>query len=352
MRYFPPARAWILLLLALATGGLTACGASNGAQQQDDFSRTQVRVLGSSTVYPFSSYAAEELGVITDHRTPIIESTGTGGGMQVFCSGVGEDTPDIINASRRMKPAEWKRCQKHGVRSITEIVFGSDGIVLIQDKDLSPLNLSLEQLTLAVAKKVPHNGKLIENPYEYWDQIDPSLPHREILIYGPPTSSGTRDAFESLAMGETTPHLPVYDGSYTTIRRDGAYAAAAENDNLTVQKVARSDAAIGIVGFSYLDENRDVVEAVTIGHTTPTPDTIANGRYPLSRSLWFYVKNAHVDNLPAIDAYVQLILSDRMSGPDGVLKSLGLIPLPQERRQQMRKRWQQREQVTLESLQQ
>src|SRR5699024_7522057 len=142
MRYFPPARAWILLLLALATGGLTACGASNGAQQQDDFSRTQVRVLGSSTVYPFSSYAAEELGVITDHRTPIIESTGSGGGMQVFCSGVGEDTPDIINASRRMKPGEWKRCQKHGVRSITEIVFGSDGIVLIQDKDLSPLNLS------------------------------------------------------------------------------------------------------------------------------------------------------------------------------------------------------------------
>lgn len=340
------------LLRTLAVGALCAfaLSACQQDQSQDTFSRTQMRVVGSSTVFPFAAYVAEELGVTTDIRTPVIEATGTGGGMQLFCSGTGENTPDIVNASRPMRPAEWKMCQQHGVTNITEIAFGLDGIVLTQNKSLPPLNLTLKQLTLAVAAKVPKNGKLVENPYKYWSQIDPSLPHREILIYGPPTSSGTRDAFEKLVLARATKHMPVYDGAYTIIRRDGAYVPSGENDNLIVQKVAQNKTAIGIVGYSFLEENRSLIEAVTINGVRPTPKNISSGKYPIARSLFFYVKDAHVGKVPGISEYVQLFLSNRMSGPRGVLKTLGLIPLPKDKRMLMRHNWETRKQVTLESL--
>lgn len=348
-----------LLVMALCAVAVCACEqggngsspeASQTSQAHNGFSRTQIRVVGSSTVYPFAAYVAEELGVTTDLRTPVVERTGTGGGMQIFCSGTGATTPDIVNASRPMTPSEWKKCQKHGVTDITEIMFGLDGIVLTQNAALPPLNLTLKQLTLALAAKVPKNGKLVKNPYEYWSQIDPSLPHREILIYGPPKSSGTRDAFEKLVMARATKHMAGYDGAYTVIRRDNAYVPAGENDNLIVQRVAQSEHAIGIVGHSFLAENRGLIEGVTINGVEPTPRTISSGKYPIARSLYFYVKNAHVGKAPGISKYVQLFLSDHMSGQHGVLTRLGLIPLPPEKRQQMRKRWEQRKQVTLESL--
>lgn len=335
-----------LLFIALSAIGLSACGQGNSG----DFLRSQMRIVGSSTVYPFSAYVAEELGVTTDIRTPVVEATGTGGGMQMFCAGTAIHTPDIVNASRRMRPSELKMCHANGVNNITEIVFGYDGIVLVQSKSLPPMNLSLKQLTLAIAAKVPQNGELIPNPYEYWNQIDPSLPHREILIYGPPTSSGTRDAFEEKVMARATKHMPVYDGAYTIIRRDGAYVPSGENDNLIVQKVAQNKTAIGIVGFSFLEENANLIEAVTLNDVKPTRDAISSGKYPVARSLFFYVKNAHVGKVPGISEYVLLFLSDRMSGPRGVLQTLGLIHLPSDLRQQMRQRWKQRKQVTLASL--
>lgn len=335
-----------LLLIALCVAGLSACNRGSS----DGFSRTQIRIAGSSTVYPFSAYVAEELGVTTDIRTPVVEATGTGGGMQMFCSGTAENTPDIVNASRRMKPVELKMCHKNGVNNITEIVFGYDGIVLVRKASLPTLDLSLKELTLAIAAKVPKNGELVPNPYQHWDEIDPSLPHRRILIYGPPTSSGTRDAFEKLIMARATKHMPVYDGAYTTIRRDGAYVPSGENDNLIVQKVAQNETAIGIVGYSFLEENSNLIEAVTLDGVTPTRKAISSGKYPVARSLFFYVKNGHVGKMPGISEYVLLFLSNRMSGRRGVLKTLGLIHLPKEKRRQMRQNWKQRKQVTMKSL--
>ncbi len=340
---------------------LAACGQSSdddagdgqssaSGQGEADFSRSQLRVVGSSTVYPFSSYVAEELGATTDVRTPVVESTGSGGGLNLFCSGLGEDTPDITNASRPIKPSELQMCQDNGVADITEIMFGYDGIVLAQNDANPPIDLTLEQLTLAVAAQVPQDGELVDNPYTRWNQIEPSLPDREILIYGPPTSSGTRGAFEELVMADATKDMPGYDDAYTRIRRDGVYVPSGENDNLTVQKLSQNQTPFGILGFSFLEENRDKIQAATIGGVEPERPLISSGDYPVSRSMFFYVKNAHVGRVPGIDDYVTLFLSDRMASDRGVLKSLGLIALPVEKREQMRENWASRKQVTADAL--
>lgn len=332
--------------LWLAPFVLTA-GLSTGAAHAAE----QLRIVGSSTVYPFAAYVAEELGVTTDYATPVVESTGSGGGLQLFCAGTAPDTPDITNASRRIKVSEFKRCLGNGVKNITEIVFGYDGIVLAQGKASKHWNLTREQLTLALAAKVPQDGQLVSNPYTNWSQIDPSLPDREILVYGPPTSSGTRDAFEELVIAYGSKHIAGYDGAYTTIRRDGAYVPSGENDNLIVQRLAQNPDAFGIFGFSYLAENRGMIEGASIDGVKPQRQLISSGEYPVARSLFFYTKNSHIDTVKALDAYVDLFLSNRMSGDKGFLKSLGLIPLPAEMRQNMRERWNQRETLTLSDLQ-
>src|SRR5699024_2324036 len=243
-----------LASLALAAGVATSAG----------HAAEQIRVVGSSTVYPFASYVAEELGVTTDYPTPVIESTGSGGGLELFCSGNGTNTPDITNASRRIKASEFKRCQDNGVKNITEIVIGYDGIVFAQNVADGDWNLTREQITLALAAKVPQDGKLVANPYTNWQQIDPSLPDREILVYGPPTSSGTRDAFEELVMAYGSEHIDGYDGEYTTIRRDGVYVPSGENDNLIVQRLVKNPTAFGIFGYSFLEENGGVIEGAKI----------------------------------------------------------------------------------------
>ncbi|MCK5665256.1 MAG: PstS family phosphate ABC transporter substrate-binding protein, partial [Thiotrichaceae bacterium] len=323
-------------VLSLVVGSLLTIGSVTTAQ-----AREQIKIVGSSTVYPFSSSVAEEFGATTKNPTPVVESTGSGGGMKLFCKGNDLNTPDITNASRRMKAKEFELCVKNGVTDITEAVIGFDGIAIAQNKNNPALQLSKKQLLLAVAEEVPStDGKsLVKNPYKKWKQIDSSLPDREIIIYGPPTSSGTRDAFEDMIMKGQTKKMEVYTSLYEVdkvknkgykkyhkIRQDGVYVPSGENDNLIVQKLDKNPAAIGIFGYSFLMENDDKVAAAKIEGIAPTPETISSGKYPISRSLFFYVKNSHRTAVPAIDKYVELFMSENMIGSDdSILGEIGLI---------------------------
>jgi phosphate transport system substrate-binding protein len=332
------------LTTSLAAGALLAAVAGPAAAD-----RSQIRVVGSSTVYPFSSYVAEEFGATTGNPTPVVESTGSGGGMKLFCAGNGMDTPDITNSSRRMKTSEYKRCQDNGVTDITEFKIGFDGIVVAQAKGNKDINLSREQITLAVAAKVPQGGELVDNPYTRWNQIDSSLPDRKIEIYGPPTTSGTRDAFEELTMEAVTEDMG-YGGEYTDIRSDGAYVDSGENDNLIVQKITQNKDAFGIFGYSFLEENRNKVKAATVDGVVARPDTISSGEYPVSRSMFFYTKNTHFDRVPGMEDYVRMFISERMIGPRGLLKDLGLIALPDAERDDIRARLESRAKLKLADL--
>jgi phosphate transport system substrate-binding protein len=336
------------LIKKLSLVGLLVFGASLEA-------RDQLRIVGSSTVYPFSSMVAEEFGAVSKYQTPIVESTGTGGGMKLFCAGATDNTPDITNASRRMKIKEFHLCNRNGVDDITEIMFGYDGIVLAQSIDTEKLNLSKQEILLAVAAKVPNkNGSgLIDNPYKYWNEINQSLPKREIIIYGPPKSSGTRDAFEEMVLEYQTQDLKVYRDAglkgYRMVRTDGVYVPSGENDNLIVQKLSKNKSAIGIFGYSFLIENDDKVAPVTIGGFEPTPESIASKEYPISRSLYFYVKNSH-KYIEAQGAYMDMFVSDDIIGEDGILTEIGLIPLTQDEVKKAQKNSKSRTKLTLEVL--
>lgn len=298
--------------------------------------RDQIRIVGSSTVYPFASYVTEEFGATTGNPTPVIESTGSGGGLRLFCNGVGEGTPDITNASRRMKVSEFERCEENGVTDITEAKIGSDGIVLGQSNSNDVFDLTREQIFMAVAAMVPVDGELVENPYTNWSEIDSSLPDREISIYGPPTTSGTRDAFEELVMESASEEMDEYEEGYTDIRSDGVYIDAGENDNLIVQRLTEDTKAFGIFGYSFLEENTDTLNAATIDGVEPTPEDISSGDYPVARSLWFYVKNQHAEEVPPMYDYVDMFMSEMMIGADGYLKDIGLIVLPEDEREEWR----------------
>jgi phosphate transport system substrate-binding protein len=327
--------------------------------------RDQIKIVGSSTVYPFSSSVAEELGATTKFPTPVVESTGSGGGMKLFCAGNDMNTPDITNASRRMKTKEFELCEKNGVTDITEAVIGFDGIAFAQAKSNAKFDISRENLALAVAKEVPSkDGKsLIANPYKKWSDIDASLPNREIIVYGPPKSSGTRDAFEELVMQHTFKKMAVYTDlykkdekankkykKYSVIRTDGAYVEAGENDNLIVQKLTKNKDAFGVFGYSFLEENDDVIQGATINGVEPTPTTISSAKYPVSRSLFFYIKNSHSKDVPSMDKYVDLFMSEKMIGKDGALSEIGLIPLPDAERTSIRASVAKRTKVTLAEL--
>ncbi len=295
--------------------------------------RDQIKIVGSSTVYPFSSYVAEELGATTSYPTPVVESTGSGGGMKLFCAGNGMNTPDITNASRAMKEKEWKLCQKNGVTDITASMIGYDGIAFAQSNTNDKIALTRTHILLAVAAKVPVNGKLVVNPYKKWNEIDASLPNREIIIYGPPTSSGTRDAFEELVMEKMTKKMAGYGKKkYHTIRQDGVYLPSGENDNLIVQKLEKNKHAFGIFGYSFLAENADKIDAAKIDGRLPTPSTIADGSYPVSRSLFFYVKKSHISKVKAMKPYIDMFMSEAMISENGVLKTIGLIPMASDLR--------------------
>ncbi|MDD7911173.1 MULTISPECIES: substrate-binding domain-containing protein [Pseudovibrio] len=314
---------------ALALAGTIAAGSAQA--------RDQIQIVGSSTVFPFSTAVAEQFGQKTEFKTPVVESTGSGGGIKLFCEGVGEGTPDITNASRRMKEKELVSCQGNGVTPV-EVTVGFDGIVLANAITGPSMDVTREQIFLALAKQVPVDGKLVANPYTNWSEIDPSLPNEKIEVLGPPPTSGTRDAFEELVMEEGCEAVPgaaeagLEGDVCTEIREDGGYVEAGENDNLIVQKLNANPAAFGIFGFSFLDQNADKVKGASIGGVAPTFEAISDASYPVSRSLYFYVKKEHVGVIPGIAEYVAEFTNEDTWGSEGYLADKGLIPLSDERR--------------------
>ncbi|AGW14626.1 PstS family phosphate ABC transporter substrate-binding protein [Megalodesulfovibrio gigas] len=330
-------------LLSAALCAVLAATMWAGAAQAQTM-RDQVRIVGSSTVFPFSSFVAEELGKTTSFRTPVVESTGSGGGHKLFGAGVGTETPDITNSSRRIKKSELEACYAHGMTSVVEALIGFDGIAIAQNSRNPDFKVSLEQLFLAVAEKVPSKGKLVANPFTNWKEIDPTLPNRKILIYGPPATSGTRDAFEELVMHKAVKAFPEYEQAlgkeakeYSAIRQDQAYVPSGENDNLIVQKLVQDKNAFGIFGYSFLDENKDRLKGAIVNGVKPDPKTVSSGEYPISRSLYFYVKADHIGKVPGLKEYVDLFMSEKMIGSRGLLKRIGLIPLPKDVLEKSRK---------------
>ena len=312
------------------------------------FARDNIEVVGSSTVYPFSTVVAERYGRSTGKATPKIESTGSGGGMKLFCSGVGTNYPDITNSSRRIKMSEFKKCQKNGVKDVIEVQIGYDGIVIANSVDAKSINLSRKDIFLALAAKVPGDteGSLIDNPYTNWKQINPSLPDIDIEVLGPPPTSGTRDAFVELGMEGGCKKIAwiaalkktdknTYKQVCHTVREDGRYIEAGENDNLIVQKLEANPAALGIFGFSFLDQNADKVQGASIESIEPTFESIADKSYPISRPLFFYVKKAHVGVVPGMMGYLKEFTSERAWGVEGYLAEKGMIPLPIKERNLM-----------------
>lgn len=311
----------------------------------------QLKIVGSSTVYPFSSLVAEELGATTSFLTPVVESNGSGGGIKLFCAGIDKNTPSIVNSSRKMKKSEFELCNSNQVTNISEALIGFDGIAIAQSSKIKSFNLTKEQLALALAKEVPsQDGKtLVQNPYKKWSDIDKSLPNREIIVYGPPKSSGTRDSFEEMIMqtvfSKNSTYINLYKKdekannkykSYSEIRTDGAYVESGENDNLIVQRLTKNEAAIGVFGYSFLVENQDKVVGLSIDSVFPTVEDISSGKYPVARSMYFYIKNQHQKNNPALNEFSKLFMSDKMIGDDGILTEIGLIPLQKDIRQKAR----------------
>lgn len=329
-------------LVPVALAATLALGASS-AQARD-----QIRIVGSSTVYPFSTVVAEEFGRTTSFKAPIVESTGTGGGMKLFCAGVGVDHPDVSNASRRIKASEVELCASNGVSEITEVMIGFDGIVLASSKKAKPMPLTLRQIFLALAKDVPApNGDLVPNPNKTWKDVDPALPDVKIEVLGPPPTSGTRDAFNELALEggcKTFPDLKAmkstdkneYKKICRSVREDGAYVEAGENDNLIVQKLVANPDALGVFGYSFLDQNADSVQGNTVDGVEPTFENISSGKYPVSRSLYIYVKKAHADSIPGIKEFLAEFTSEKAYGEFGYLSDKGLIPAPTDQREKYR----------------
>lgn len=314
---------------------------STGAEARD-----QIRIVGSSTVFPFSTAVAEAFGRSSHFKTPIVESTGTGGGFKLFCAGASVNDPDISNASRAIKKSEIDKCAQNGVKKIVEIKVGYDGIVLANSKKGPVASFTVKQVYLALAKDVEINGKMVANPYKNWKDIDPSLPNEKIEVMGPPPTSGTRDAFVELVMDagcKTFPKIAALEKSdkdrfkatCQAVREDGAFVEAGENDNLIVQKLAANPMAFGIFGYSYLEQNTGTIQGAKIGGQVPTYDNIASGAYPVSRPLFIYVKgdrSSLFGGIPGIKEYLAEYTSEKAWGDYGYLVKKGLIAMPKAER--------------------
>ena len=360
------------VVIAAAMGGLSTAQAAI---------RDSVSIVGSSTVYPFATVVAERFGRSTAFKAPKVESTGSGGGLKLFCKGVGTNTPDITNASRRIKQSEYDACQGNGVTDIVEVLVGYDGIAIANSKKVPLFKLTRKDLYMALAKDVPGaDGKLMPNPNKTWKDVNASLPATKIEVLGPPPTSGTRDAFAELALGGGAQAVPdlkslrglgadqvteikammaklglpagmydalaqrkgkvpkgkdVFKAIAYAVREDGAYIEAGENDNLIVQKLDANSNALGIFGFSFLDENGDKVQGSEVDGVAPTFDSISSGSYPVSRPLYFYIKSAHVGKIPGIQEYAMEFTSNRAMGEDGYLPEKGLIPLGEDELKQV-----------------
>ena len=366
--------------MLLQSAAMAAClGASSAAQAA---SRDTISIVGSSTVYPFATVVAERFGRSTDFKSPKIESTGTGGGLKLFCSGVGANTPDVTSASRRIKKSEFDNCLSNGVDNVVEVLVGYDGIAIANSTKAPRLTLSLRDIYLALAKDVPGaDGVLIPNPYTTWKAVNPQLPAVKIEVLGPPPTSGTRDAFVELAMaggaksngdlkalyglgadqeseiravmkklgvsggvydalakkkGKAPKGKDVFKALAYAVREDGVYIEAGENDNLIVQKLEANPNAVGIFGYSFLEENGDKVQGSVVDGVAPSFESIASGDYPVSRPLYFYIKDAHVGKIPGIQEYALEFTSNRAMGEDGYLTERGLIPLESAERKAVR----------------
>ena len=307
-------------------------------------SRTQIRVVGSSTVFPYAQAVAEQFAGLTGMPAPVVEATGTGGGMKIFCGGVGPTYPDITGASRAIKDSEYADCRANGVEDITEVLLGYDGISIAHSMAAPDMDLTKAQLFQALASEVEIDGKLVPNPYRNWNEIDPALPDQAIQVFGPPPTSGTRDAFVELVLHEgclTFPAIAALDKDRQSavcarMRQDGPFIEAGENDNLIVQRLEADHSTIGIFGYSFLYENSDKLKAVTIDGIAPDADTIASGAYEVSRPLYIYIKNAHRGVIPGLDDFVSEFVSEDSFGPDGYLVERGLIPLSDADRETVR----------------
>ena len=324
-------------VIALAAAGL----ATSAAAQQRDY----IQIVGSSTVYQFTTVVAEQFGKTTKFKTPKVESTGSGGGLKLFCAGVGVEHPDLTNSSRRIKQSEVTRCAKNGVREIVELKVGYDGIAVANSKKSKALSLTPRDLFLALAKEVPANAdgsKRKANPYKTWKDVNPNLPAVKIEVLGPPPTSGTRDAFVELVMdagcktfaGIKNLSKKPQRAACRAMREDGAFVEAGENDNLIVQKLDANANAFGIFGFSFLDQNTDKLQGASINGVKPEFETIADGSYPVSRPLYVYIKKAHLDAISGMREFLAEYTSERAWGDDGYLSDKGLIPMPKKERAQ------------------
>ena len=329
---------------AIAGMAFFATAFAGGAQAQA--TRDYVSIVGSSTVYPFAVAVAEQFGKKTRFKTPKIESTGSGGGFKLFCGGSGAQYPDIANASRAIKPSELDQCASNRVADVVEIKVGYDGITVAHSAAAKPMALTRRELWLALAKDVPDPKgaqRMVANPYKSWKDINPSLPDQKIEVLGPPPTSGTRDAFIELVMDEGCNQSPlvralkVSDSKQhrivcQTLRNDGVFVEAGENDNLIVQKLIASLNTVGVFGYSFLDQNRSRIQGVAIEGVMPAFDAIASGKYALSRPLYFYVKKAHLGLVPGLNEYVAEFTSPQAWGPEGYLAKRGLVPMPDAER--------------------
>jgi phosphate transport system substrate-binding protein len=325
-----------ILISSLAASVICAMSVTAHAQA----ARDSISIVGSSTVYPFTTTVAEQFGRAGKFKTPKVESTGTGGGLKLFCNGVGPQFPDIANASRRIKASELQTCAQNGVKEVVEIKVGYDGIVMAESKAGNSLVLTRRDVFLALAKNVPDPANptaLIANPFTTWKDVNKSLPAVKIEVLGPPPTSGTRDSFAELYMEAGCRTFAWLDAlraqdearfkrACDTLREDGSYIEAGENDNLIVQKLASNKDAVGIFGYSFLEENLDKLKGAVIDGVSPTFETVASGKYPASRPLFIYVKKAHIGVIPGITEFIAEYTSDKALGEEGYLSEKGLIP--------------------------
>ena len=306
--------------------------------------RDQIRIVGSSTVFPYTQAVAEQYSASTGNPAPVVESTGTGGGMQIFCGGVGPDHPDITGASRAMKKSEFELCQQNGVENVTEILLGYDGLSIAHAQSGPDMALTKAQIFQALAAEVEVDGAVVANPYTNWSEIDASLPDAPIAVFGPPPTSGTRDAFVELVMlegcGEFAAISALEEAKKEEVcsrmRQDGPFVEAGENDNLIVQRLNSDPNALGIFGYSFLYENQDTLKAVAVDGVAPSAETIADGSYGVSRPLFIYAKNAHRGVIPGLEEFLTEYVSEESLGEGGYLSERGLIPLGEAEREETR----------------
>nr|VFJ45252.1 MAG: phosphate ABC transporter substrate-binding protein, PhoT family [Candidatus Kentron sp. DK]VFJ56963.1 MAG: phosphate ABC transporter substrate-binding protein, PhoT family [Candidatus Kentron sp. DK] len=345
--------------------------------------RDYISIVGSSTVYPFATVVAEQFGKTTSFKTPKIESTGSGGGLKLFCAGVGVEHPDITNASRRIKASEVEACARNGVMDIIEVKVGYDGIVFANSTKAEPAEFTRKDIFVALGKQVPDpkTGQLVDNPNKTWKDVDAKFPASKIEVLGPPPTSGTRDAFAEMALGGGAKSFPllkrlrslpasdagsirkimdklgiprdvygkmkekrgkapkgkdVFKAIAHAVREDGTFIEAGENDNLIVQKLDANPDSFGIFGYSFLEQNADKVRGASIDGVEPTFENISSGKYPISRPLFFYVKRAHVNNIPGMREYLDEFTSEKAWGEEGYLADKGMIPMPDEEREKFR----------------